>query len=95
MRQDAFAMRAHAPDWRRLTRSSVYEDGSLCLDILDKNWKPVYTVSSILVSIRSLLTDPNPNSPANVKAASLFRDEPRKYRREVRKCVERSLEAAF
>jgi len=33
--------------------------GSLCLDILQDKWKPVYTVGTILTSIQSLLTDPN------------------------------------
>lgn len=33
--------------------------GSLCLDILQDKWKPIYTVGTILTSIQSLLTDPN------------------------------------
>ena len=47
----------------------VYPDGTLCLDIIQDEWKPVYTVSTILSSIQSLLTDPNIDSPANVEAA--------------------------
>ena len=38
---------------------NIFGDGSLCLDILQDKWKPVYTVGSILTSIQSLLTDPN------------------------------------
>jgi len=38
---------------------NIFADGSLCLDILQDKWKPVYTVGSILTSIQSLLTDPN------------------------------------
>ena len=32
----------------------------------------MYDVWAILTSIRSLLNDPNPNSPANSEAAKLF-----------------------
>ena len=35
-----------------------------------------------------LLTDPNPNSPANSEAASLFRENLREYNRRVTQCVE-------
>merc|ERR1712100_824741 len=44
---------------------NVYSDGVLCLDIIQDQWKPIYSVSSILTSIQSLLPDPNPASPAN------------------------------
>ena len=53
---------------------AVYPDGSICLDILQKQWSPIYDVCAILTSIQSLLTDPNPNSPANPEAAQLFSD---------------------
>ena len=31
---------------------NIFGDGSLCLDILQDKWKPVYTVGSILTSIQ-------------------------------------------
>ena len=43
----------------------VYNDGSICLDILQNQWSPIYDISAILTSIQSLLCDPNPKSPAN------------------------------
>ena len=30
---------------------NVYNDGKICLDILQNNWSPVYDVQSILISI--------------------------------------------
>jgi ubiquitin-conjugating enzyme E2 A len=51
---------------------NVYLDGKLCFDLLDKRWSPLYDVSSILTSIQNLLYDPNPNSPANLRAAEMF-----------------------
>uniref|UniRef100_A0A7S3PM09 UBC core domain-containing protein n=1 Tax=Aplanochytrium stocchinoi TaxID=215587 RepID=A0A7S3PM09_9STRA len=71
---------------------NVYSDGTLCLDIIQKNWSPIYTTSSILTSIQSLLTDPNPESPANTDAAKLFETDKKAYRRKIRKVAERSLE---
>lgn len=31
---------------------NVYGDGSLCLDIIQDKWSPIYSVSSILTSIQ-------------------------------------------
>jgi hypothetical protein len=47
----------------------VFPDGSLCLDIIQDKWKPIFTMSLILTSVQSLLCDPNLDSPANVEAA--------------------------
>ena len=69
---------------------NIYADGNLCLDILQNRWSPTYDVAAVLTSIQSLLNDPNPNSPANGLAASLFRDNEREYKRRVRETVEAS-----
>lgn len=45
-----------------------------------------------LCSIRSLLTDPNPNSPANPIAAALFKNDLKEYNKRVKAIVERSLD---
>ena len=70
----------------------VYADGSICLDILQNNWSPIYDVAAILTSIQSLLTDPNPNSPANSEAARLFTENREEYTRQVKLSVGRSCE---
>jgi len=72
---------------------NVFKDGTLCLDIIQDQWSPIYTVGSILTSIQSLLTDPNPASPANPEAAKLFQSDEKKYRKQVRKFVANSLES--
>ncbi len=61
------------------------------MDILQRNWSPTYDVCAILTSIRSLLNDPNPNSPANNEAAKLFLENRRLYESKVRKLVEESI----
>lgn len=69
---------------------AVYNDGQICLDILQNQWSPIYDISAILTSIQSLLCDPNPNSPANSEAARLFQENRREYNRRVREIVEQS-----
>ena len=71
---------------------NVYKNGEICLDILKSNWSPVYDVSNILVSIQSLLNDPNPKSPANGEAAKLFEEDRAEYYRRVRGIIEKNLE---
>lgn len=70
---------------------TVYADGSLCLDILQKQWSSAYTVGAILTSIQSLLPDPNPDSPANAEAAKLFVNNTKEYHKRVLASVEASL----
>lgn len=77
---------------RAIFHPNVYADGKICLDTLQRAWSPVYDVIGVLVSIQSLLTDPNPNSPANQVAAKLYVDDIEEYNNRVRKCVEESWE---
>ena len=69
---------------------NIYADGSICLDILQNQWSPIYDISAILTSIQSLLPDPNPDSPANAEAAKLFTDDRGEYNRRVAEIVEQS-----
>ena len=49
--------------------------GNICLDILKDKWSALYDVRTILLSIQSLLGDPNNDSPLNVQAAQLWLDQ--------------------
>lgn len=68
----------------------VYSDGKICLDILQNQWSPIYDISAILTSIQSLLSDPNPASPANAEASQLYDRDRREYNKRVREIVEQS-----
>ena len=51
---------------------NVYKDGKICVDILQNEWTPAQNIRTVLLSIRSLLMDPNPRSPANREAANMY-----------------------
>ena len=69
----------------------MYADGSICLDILQKAWSPILNVAAVLTSIQSLLSDPNPQSPANQEASKLYTDDRALYIRRVQEVVIESL----
>ena len=66
---------------------NVYKDGRICVDILQSEWTPSLNVNSILISLRSLLLDPNNNSPANRDAANLLRKNPSEYSSKVQEMI--------
>jgi len=81
---------------------NVYQDGRVCISILhqpdpynpqespEECWRPIQTVESILVSVISMLADPNFSSPANVDASVELRKSPEAYRKRVTKLVDKS-----
>jgi ubiquitin-conjugating enzyme E2 A len=74
----------------KMFHPNIYADGKICLDILGTQWSPIYDVAAVLTSIQSLLSDPNPASPANAEASQLFERDRRDYNRRVREVVEQS-----
>jgi len=54
---------------------NVDEQGNICLDILKEKWAPSYDVRTVLISLQSLLADPNNDSPLNVQAAEMWKDQ--------------------
>ncbi|CAG2222379.1 UBC7 [Mytilus edulis] len=66
---------------------NIGQDGLVCISILheagedkwgyesaSERWLPVHTVETILISVISMLADPNDESPANVDAAKEWRE---------------------
>eukprot|EP00923_Selenidium_pygospionis_P012762 GHVN01021828.1.p1 GENE.GHVN01021828.1~~GHVN01021828.1.p1 ORF type:complete len:107 (-),score=18.19 GHVN01021828.1:525-845(-) len=85
---------------------SVYSNGVVCISSLhppgtdslneqetaEERWRPILGVESVLVSVISLLSDPNQESPANIDAAVHMRDHPQEYNSKVRQLARKTVE---
>nr|XP_020010191.1 ubiquitin-conjugating enzyme E2 C-like isoform X3 [Castor canadensis] len=67
----------NAPTVKLLTpcyHPNVDTQGNICLDILKDKWSALYDVRAILLSILSLLGEPDIDSPLNTHAAELWKN---------------------
>mmetsp|Transcript_40144 Transcript_40144/g.29616 ORF Transcript_40144/g.29616 Transcript_40144/m.29616 type:complete len:168 (+) Transcript_40144:93-596(+) len=85
---------------------NVYDDGRVCISILHppgedrfnqqetsaERWRPILGVESIIISVISMLSDPNDDSPANIDAAVMWRNDKAAFKKRVREFVRRSQE---
>lgn len=67
----------------KMWHPNIYPDGNVCISILhppgednmnsqekaEERWRPILGVESILISVISMLNDPNIESPANLDAS--------------------------
>ena len=61
--------------------------GSVCLDVLNQTWTPLFDLSNVLVFLGQLLQDPNPTDPLNSEAAALYLKDREAYNARVREYV--------
>ncbi|KAL8716034.1 MAG: hypothetical protein Q9225_006283 [Loekoesia sp. 1 TL-2023] len=83
---------------------NVYPSGLVCISILhapgedpnhyekaSERWSPIQSVEKILISVMSMLAEPNDESPANVEAAKMWRERRKEYEERVRRGVRQGL----
>ena len=87
-----------------LWHPNIYPDGRVCISILHppgedrfgyekscERWGPVQSVEKILMSVISMLAEPNDMSPANIEAAKQWRNNREAYCERVDRDVRASL----
>ncbi|CAD5210747.1 unnamed protein product [Bursaphelenchus xylophilus] len=87
-----------------LFHPNIYADGKVCISILhtpgddptgyessSERWSPVLSVEKVLISVVSMLAEPNDASPANVDAAKMWRENRAEFERLGRDLAVRTL----
>ena len=74
---------------------NISASGSICLDILKSKWSPALSISKVLLSIESLLTDPNPNDPLVADIANLYKTDIAAYKERATLWTETYAKAEF
>lgn len=86
-----------------LFHPNVYPDGNVCISILhtgedrtgyesaSERWSPVQSVEKVILSVISMLAEPNLESGANIDCCKLYRENKEEYERQVRKSIREQL----
>jgi ubiquitin-conjugating enzyme E2 D/E len=65
----------------KIYHPNINSQGGICLDILKDQWSPALSISKVLLSISSLLTDANPDDPLVPEIAHVYKTNRNEFNR--------------
>lgn len=63
----------------KIYHPNIDENGNICLDILKQTWSPALSITKVLLSITSLLSEPNADDPLCPDIAELYNKNRSEY----------------
>lgn len=88
--------------FNNILHPNIYPDGRVCISILHEGtdqfgyekdierWLPTHGINTIMISIISMLSSPNFESPANIDASVLWKDNQNEYKKKIYELVSKT-----
>eukprot|EP00918_Siedleckia_nematoides_P069714 GHVU01152026.1.p1 GENE.GHVU01152026.1~~GHVU01152026.1.p1 ORF type:complete len:152 (+),score=24.48 GHVU01152026.1:138-593(+) len=72
----------------KVLHPNITDQGQICLDLIADAWNPAVSLRQIILSLHTLLTDPNPSNPLVPEVAKLLQDDRPAFEAKVREWVQ-------